>query len=332
MAETDVNPPPTPLSPEETGPLPVRAPGTIHGAGATFPSLLYQKWAQEYRNAGGAPVNYQPIGSSGGIKAVTARSVDFGASDSPMSVQEMAAAPGILHLPMCIGAVVPAYHVPTAPDGLMFTGAVLADIYLGKITRWNDPAIVSLNSGVRLPPRTIVPVFRSDGSGTTAVFTHYLAQVSSEFAARIGEGKSVRWPKGIGAKGNDGVAAIVRGTPGGFGYVEQAFAERNRITFGAVRNRSGKFLKATLASTSEAARNATLPSDFRGMATDTPNPDGYPIVGFTWILVARDSKPPVRHFLRWCLTTGQKSAATYGYAPLPEDVRSRAIAALDALQ
>jgi phosphate transport system substrate-binding protein len=317
---------PTPVSvvaPSSTLQMPVT------GAGATFPALLYQKWAQEYRNAGGAPVNYQPVGSSGGIKAVIAKSVDFGASDSPMSDDELKAASAILHLPMCIGAVVPAYSVPGAPDGLKFTGELLADFALGKVTRWNDRAIAALNPGVRLPALPIVPAFRSDGSGTTAIYTHYLCQASAEFRAKVGEGKSVRWPVGIGAKGNDGVAASVRSTPGGFGYVEQAYAEKNKIAFGAVRNRSGQFVKATLQSASEAARSAKLPADFRAMVTDTSDREGYPIAGFTWILVPAGAKPEVRKFLRWCLVEGQKSAATHDYAPLPESVRARALAALD---
>ncbi len=303
----------------------------INGAGATFPGLLYQRWAQEYRGAGGGQVNYQPIGSSGGVKAITGRTVDFGASDSPMSAEELAAAPGVLHLPMCIGAVVPAYNVPGVKDGLRFTGPVIADIYLGRITRWNDPAIAKLNPGVALPALNIVPAFRSDGSGTTAIFTHYLSKVSGDFEKQVGEGKSVRWPKGIGAKGNDGVAASVKSTPGGFGYIEQAYAEKNGIAFGDVRNASGKFVRASLNSASEAARSIKLPADFRAMATDTKDPDGYPIAGFTWILIQRDAKPEVRKFLNWCLTAGQKSAASHDYAPLPESVRTRALAALKAL-
>jgi len=308
-----------------------RAQGPINGAGATFPALLYQKWAQEYRNSGGGQVNYQPIGSSGGIKAISGRTVDFGATDGPMTASEMQKTPGVVHLPMCIGAVVPAYNVPGVKDGLRFTGPLIADIYLGKVTKWNDPAIAKLNPGVALPAANIVPAFRSDGSGTTAIFTHYLAEVSPAFGREVGEGKSVRWPKGIGAKGNDGVAASVKSTPGGFGYIEQAYAEKNGIAFGDVRNAAGNFVRASLRSASEAARSFKLPSDFRVMTTNTEDPDGYPIAGFTWILIHPDAKPEVRKFLAWCLTNGQKSAAGHDYAPLPENVRAKALAALKAL-
>lgn len=308
---------------------PVQAQTPITGAGATFPALLYQKWAQEYRNAGGAPVNYQPIGSSGGVKAITGRTVDFGASDGPMSASEMQKAPGVLHIPTCVGAVVPAYNVPGVPDGLKLTGPLIADIYLGKVTRWNDPQIAQLNPGVRLPAMNIVPAFRSDGSGTTAIFTHYLTQISPTFNSQVGEGKSVRWPKGIGAKGNEGVAASVKSTPGGFGYIELAYAEKNSISFASVQNRRGAFVRASIASASEAARSFRLPSDFRYIVTNTDDPQGYPITGFTWILIYPDAKPEVKKFLKWCLTQGQKSAASHDYAPLPENVRTRALAAID---
>lgn len=304
----------------------------ITGAGATFPALLYQKWAQQYKNATGRQVNYQGIGSSGGIKSISARAVDFGASDGPMTAQEMVRAPGVRHIPMCAGAVALAYNAPGVPDNVKLTGAVIADIYLGAITRWNDPRIASLNPGVNFPAQAIVPAFRSDGSGTTNIVTNYLSQVSPTFLQRIGVGKSVRWPKGVGGKGNAGVAALIQQTPGGFGYIELAYATENKIKYASVQNQKGAFVRPTLQSTTEAAQGARLPSDFRYIITNTADPQGYPITGFTWILVYQDTKPEVKQFLQWCLTEGQKSAAQFNYAPLPESVRQRALRAVSSLQ
>jgi phosphate transport system substrate-binding protein len=300
----------------------------ISGAGATFPELLYNSWAKEYKASGGAPVNYQGIGSGGGIKAITAKTVDFGASDGPMSPAELQGAPGILHLPMCIGGVVPAFNVPGVTE-LKLTGAVIAEIYLHKITMWNDAKIAALNSGVKLPALRIVTISRADGSGTTAIFTNYLCKVSPAFESGVGEGKAVNWPKpGIAAKGNPGVAALITQTPGAFGYIEAAFADKNKISYASVQNAKGAFIKANLKSVTEAATSARLPSDFRAMITNTNDPEGYAISGFTWILVYPDAKPEVKKFLRWCLTTGQKSASKYDYAPLPAPVQQRALAAL----
>ena len=300
----------------------------VSGAGATFPELLYNSWAKEYKASGGSAVNYQGIGSGGGIKAITAKTVDFGASDSPMSAAELQGAPGIVHVPMCIGGVVPAYNLPGVSE-LKLTGAVLADIFLHKINSWNDPKIAGLNPGVRLPANRIVTVSRSDSSGTTAIFTNYLCKVSPAFESGVGEGKAVNWPKGgLAGKGNPGVSAFVKQTPGAIGYIEQAFAEKNNISFASVQNAKGAFIKASLKSITEAATSAKLPSDFRAMITNTNDPEGYAIAGFTWILVYPDAKPEVKKFLRWSLTTGQKSAAKYDYAPLPAAVQQRALAAL----
>ena len=310
----------------------VLAQGNITGAGATFPELLYNSWAQEYRAAGNGAVNYQGIGSGGGIKAITAKTVDFGASDSPMSPAEMSAAPGVVHIPMCVGSVVPAYNVPGVPTGLKFTGSVIADIYLHKITVWNDPKIKALNPGMNLPATRIVTVSRADGSGTTAIFTHYLCQVSGAFRTTVQEGKSVNWPKpGLAGQKNPGVAALIKQTPGGFGYIELAYAEKNNISFGLVQNAKGNFIKASIASTSEAATSAKLPSDFRMIITNTSDAEGYPIAGFTWILLYPNAKPEVKKFLKWCLTDGQKTASKHDYSPLPEPVRVRALAALSKL-
>jgi phosphate transport system substrate-binding protein len=301
----------------------------LSGAGATFPELLYNNWAKEYKASGGAAVNYQGIGSGGGIKAITAKTVDFGASDSPMSAEERQGAPKILHLPMCAGSVVAAYNAPGVPNGLKLTGDVLADIFLHKITTWNDARIAGLNPGIKLPAVRIVTVSRSDSSGTTAIFTNYLTKVSPAFKTGIGEGKSVNWTKGgLAGKGNAGVAAYIRQTPGAIGYVELAFADKNNITYASLKNAKKNFVAPTLASTSAAAAGVKLPADFCAMATNTSEANGYPIVGFTWILIYPDTKPEVKKFLRWCLTTGQKSAAKYDYAPLPESVQKRVLDAL----
>lgn len=305
----------------------------INGAGATFPELLYTKWAQEYKASGGAAINYQGIGSGGGIKAITAKTVDFGASDGPMTSAELQKAPGILHVPMCVGAVAVAYNVPGAPSDIKLTGEVIAEIYLHKISTWNDAKIAALNPGTKLPNLRIVTVSRADGSGTTAIFTNYLCKVSPSFRTQVGEGKAVNWPRpGVAGKGSPGVAALIKQTPGAIGYVEQAFAEQSKISFAMVKNTKGKFIKPTLQSSSEAATSAKLPDDFRAMITNTSDVKGYPITGFTWILLYPDAKPDVKKFLKWCLTTGQKSAPSHDYAPLPETVRKRALLAVEKLK
>ncbi len=321
---------PAPENPVPGG-IPAYRDGLVTGAGATFPAPLYQKWAQEYRLLSGTMVNYQPIGSSGGIQAVVAGTVDFGASDSPMTDRELASAPGVLHLPTCIGGIVPAYRVAGVADGLCFDGPLLADIFLGTISRWNAPRLVALNPAVRLPALRMVPVFRSDGSGTTAIVTRFLARASTGFRKRVGDGKAVRWPAGIGARGNDGVVAMVRGTPGAIGFVEHAYAVANRLAFGNIGTGSGRMVRASLETITAAAQGVPVPADFRVMLTDTSNADGYPIAGFTWILVRPGARPAVRRFLRWCLVDGQKRASAHGYAPLPESVRRRAVVALDRL-
>jgi phosphate transport system substrate-binding protein len=305
----------------------------LNGAGATFPQLIYQKWFQEYKDKTGVAINYQGIGSGGGIKQITAHSVDFGASDAPMSDAEMQKAPGIQHIPTVAGAVVIAYNLPGVPAGLKFTGPVIANIYLGKIKNWNDPAIAGLNPGAKLPATPIVPVHRADGSGTTNIFTTYLSQVSPDWKNAVGAGKDVKWPGGTGGKGNPGVAALVKQTPGAVGYVELAYADANKIPYGQVQNSSGAWISPTIASTTAAATGVTLPADFREVITNTSAKDGYPITGFTFILVYKEgTKPEVKKFLQWALTDGEKDAATNGYAPLPENVDKQALAAVDALK
>ena len=305
----------------------------VNGAGATFPAPLYLKWFQEYHQDGGPAVNYQAIGSGGGIKNITAHAVDFGASDAPMNAAEMAAAPGILHIPTVAGAVVIAYNVPGIGPGLSFTPTVIADIFLGKITKWNDPAIAKINKGVKLPTTSIAPVHRSDGSGTTNIFTTFLAETSPEWASSVGAGKSVKWPNGLGSKGNQGIAQYLKTNEGGIGYVELNYAVTNNITYGPVRNSKGKFIYPTVAATTAAVDAVPLPGDFRKVAVNTGAATGYPITGFTYLLVYKNgSKPEVKKLLNWMLTTGQKDAAGLQYAPLPPNVKTRALAAVASMR
>ncbi len=301
----------------------------INGAGATFPAPLYLKWFQEYQAQGGPAVNYQAIGSGGGIKNITAHAVDFGASDAPMNGAELRAAPGILHIPTVAGAVVIAYNVPGIGPGLRFTPGVIADIFLGKITRWNDPAIARLNPGSKLPGIGIFTAHRSDGSGTTNIFTTFLGETSGEWQGSVGMGKSVHWPVGLGGKGNQGVAQLIKQNEGGIGYIELAYAVTNSISYGLVRNARGKFIYPTVEDTSEAVDGVAMPADFRKVAVNTSAPNGYPITGFTFILVYKNgTRPEVKRLLEWCLTTGQRDAAGAYYAPLPPGIRRRALAAL----
>ncbi len=300
----------------------------INGAGATFPAPLYNAWAQDYAQKRQVSINYQAIGSGGGIKAITARSVDFGATDSPMTDAELAQAQGVLHIPTCVGCVVAAYNIPGVQVSIRLTGAVLAEMFTGKVGTWNHPSIAALNPGVKLPAIRVVPVSRADSSGTTAIFTSYLTRVSPSFKAEIGEGKSVNIKVGVKGKGNDGVAALVRQTPGAVGYVELAFAEKNKMPFATIQNAKGNWIVASIRSATESATAKDLPADFRAMITNTQDKEGYPIAGFTWLLMYPNAKREVKDFIRWCLTDGQKLAAKYDYAPLPESVRRRAFAAI----
>ena len=308
----------------------------LNGAGATFPYPLYSKWFDVYAQVDPtARFNYQSIGSGGGIRQILARTVDFGATDSPMTDAQLAQAPGeLLHLPMVIGAVVATYHVPGQPQ-LRFTPEVLADIFLGKITRWNAPPLASLNPGVALPDQPIVVVHRADGSGTTAIWVDYLSKISPEWATKVGRGTAVKWPVGIGGKGNEGVAGQVKNTPGTLGYVELAYAMTNQLPVAAIRNRAGEFVVPSVASTTAAAAGVaeTLPPDFRVSLTDAPGEDAYPIASFTWLLVYRAQLDEARgralvHFLRWALHEGQQYAASLHYAPLPPAVVARVEATL----
>jgi phosphate transport system substrate-binding protein len=305
----------------------------INGAGATFPAPIYTKWFAEYNKLHpDVQINYQPLGSGAGIRQITARTVFFGASDGPMTPEQMQAAPGkILHLPTVLGAVVPIYNIPgVSPSGnnvLQFTGPVLADIFLGKITKWNDPAIAKANPGVTLPSADIVVAHRSDGSGTTYIWVDYLAKVSPEWKKRVGVNTSVNWPTGVAAAKNDGVAAIVAQTPGAIGYVELIYALQTKAAYGTVQNYNGKFVKASVESVTAAAAEAakSIPADYRVSITNAPGDGAYPISSFTWLLLYQDPKDKAQakvmnDFVKWALTDGQKFCGDLGYAPLPKNV------------
>ena len=301
----------------------------INGAGATFPYPIYQKWFAEYNKLhGDIRINYQPLGSGAGIKQVTERTVFFGASDGPMTTEQLTAAPGkLLHLPTVLGAVVPVYNVPGLSQELKFDGPVLANIFLGKITKWNDPAITALNPGVTLPGSDIVVAHRSDGSGTTYIWVDYLSKVSPEFKKTVGVGTAVKWPVGVAGAKNDGVAAIVSQTPGALGYVELIYALNTKTAYGQVKNMNGKFVKASIDSVTAAAAAAAkqMPADYRVSITNAPGDGVYPVSSFTWLLLYQDPKDKKQgkamvDFMKWALSDGQKFAGQMGYAPIPQNV------------
>jgi phosphate transport system substrate-binding protein len=315
------------------------SPLQINGAGATFPNPIYSKWFAEYtRLHPDVQVNYQPIGSGGGIRQLTSQTVFFGATDGPMTDEQLEAAPGpILHFPTVLGAVVPVYNLPDVTGELKFSGPVLADIYLGKIKKWNDPAIAKLNAGVKLPSTDIAVVHRSDGSGTTFIFVDYLSKVSPEFKSKVGVNTSVNWPTGVGGKGNDGVAGLVRQTPGALGYVELIYAAQTSIAFGPVQNAAGEFVKASPDSVTKAAASATVPDDFRVSITNPSGAGAYPISSFTWLLLYQNPTDTARSkamvdFVKWAISDGQKFATELGYAPLPAGVVSQEMAALGKIR
>ncbi len=309
----------------------------INGAGATFPNPIYSKWFSEYNKLHpNVEINYQSQGSGAGIQQVTKQTVFFGATDGPMTNDQLLAAPGkIMHFPTVLGAVVPVYNIPNVNAELKFTGPLLADIFLGKITKWNDPAIAKLNAGVSLPPRDITVVHRSDGSGTTYIWVDYLAKVSPEWKSKVGVGNSVNWPAGVGGKGNEGVAGLVTQSPGSIGYVELIYALQNKIAYGPVQNMAGEFVKATTQAVTAAAAGATgkMPPDFRVSITNAPGTGVYPISSFTWLLFYENPKDKNQakamvDFMKWALSDGQKYCADLGYAPLPEAVVKLEMAAL----
>ena len=309
---------------------------TLNGAGATFPYPMYSKWFSEYHKAHpDIEINYQSIGSGGGIRQVLAGTVDFGASDGPMTDEQLSQAKTkILHIPTVLGADVPAYNIPGVSEELKFTPETLAGIFLGKITSWNDAALTKINPGANLPNQPIIVIHRSDGSGTTYIWTDYLSKVSSEWANGPGKGTSVKWPVGLGGKGNEGVAGQIRQLQGSIGYVELIYAVQNKIPYGTVKNSSGNFVKASLESVTAATASAkSMPADFRVSITNAPGKDAYPISSFTWLLIPEKSKDPnkgkiLADFLNWMVDDGQKMTAELTYAPLPDTVATKVKAAI----
>jgi phosphate transport system substrate-binding protein len=313
---------------------------TLNGAGATFPNPMYSKWFSEYHKLhADVEINYQAIGSGGGIRQVLAGTVDFGASDGPMTDDQLSQAKiKILHIPTVLGAVVPAYNVPGVKEEVKFTPDVLADIFLGKISNWNDPRIAKANPEIKFPNQDIVVAHRSDGSGTTYIFTDYLSKVSSDWQSQVGKGTSVRWPKGLGGKGNEGVTGMIRQIPGSIGYVELIYAVQNNVPYGVVQNAAGAFVKASLESVTAAAASVrSMPADFRVSITNPPGKDAYPISSFTWLLIPVKAKDPAKgkiivDFLNWMLDDGQKMTAALSYAPLPTSVVSKVKVAIKQIQ
>ena len=311
---------------------------TINGAGATFPYPIYSKWFDEYAKVDpSVRFNYQSIGSGGGQKQIMAQTVDFGASDGPMSDDNLAKAPGkLLHIPTVAGAVVVTYNLSGIPS-LKLDGDTLSGIFLGTIKKWNDPKLAALNPGVNLPDMDMVVVHRSDGSGTTYIWTDYLSKVSSEWKEKVGTNTSVNWPTGLGGKGNEGVAGQIKQTQGAVGYVELIYAIQNKMPYADVKNASGEFVKATLQSITGAMATAQIPDDFRFSVTNAPGQDAYPICGATWLLVYQQQKNAVKgkkmvEFLKWALTKGEGMAQQLDYAPLPDSLRDRALKRIDEIK
>jgi phosphate transport system substrate-binding protein len=318
----------------------VRASILINGAGATFPYPIYSKWFDEYTKVdSSARFNYQSIGSGGGIKALKDKTVDFGASDAPLSNEEAAQMPGpVLHFPTVMGAVVLAYNIEGVKQPIRLTGPVIADIFLGKIIKWSDPAITGLNPGITFPDDPIVTAHRSDGSGTTYIFTDYLTKASPEWAAKAGKGKSIKWPNGVGGKGNEGVTGVIQQTPGAIGYVELIYALSNKISFATVKNREGNWVVPSLDGVTAAAAGAAsdMPADFRVSITDAPGAQSYPISSFTWILLYKQQTDRTKgealiKFMKWALADGQKYTAALYYAPIPAPVVEKELAQLSQI-
>jgi phosphate transport system substrate-binding protein len=311
----------------------------INAAGATFPYPIYSKWFDEFHKThSNVEINYQSIGSGGGIKQLQAGTVDFGASDKPLDDKQMADFKvHVYHFPTVLGAVVPSYNIPGLNTELKFTPAALAGIYLGKIRKWNDPELTKSNPGVNLPGDEIVVIHRSDGSGTTFVWTDYLSKVSPEWKSKVGSNTSVNWPVGLGGKGNEGVAGTLSQTPNAIGYVELIYAIQNHMSYGSVQNAAGKFVKADLAGVTGAAAAKSMPSDFRVSITDAPGASAYPIASFTYLLIPEkiaDSgkRDAIKEFLRWMIKDGQKDCAGLSYAPLPHNVAAAEEKQIDKVQ
>jgi phosphate transport system substrate-binding protein len=312
----------------------------INGAGATFPYPIYSKWFSEYSaQHPGVEINYQSIGSGGGIRQVTTGTVDFGASDGPMTDEQLAnSSVKLIHIPTVLGAVVPIYNLPGVNTELKFSGDVLADIYLGKISNWSDPRIAKDNPGVKLPSQDIIVVHRSDGSGTTYIFTDYLSKVNSDWKNGPGKGTAVAWPRGIGGKGNESVAGLVRQMPGTIGYVELIYAMQNKIAFGYVKNAAGNWVKGNIDGVVEAAASVKqIPSDYRVSITNAPGKGAYPISSFTWLLIPTQPKDAakarvIKDFLLWMLDHGESEVSALYYAPLPKNVADKVRASVNQLK
>jgi phosphate transport system substrate-binding protein len=313
----------------------------LNAAGATFPYPIYSKWFDVYHQAHpDVQINYQSIGSGGGIRQLLDKTVDFGASDGPMSDEQLKqASVPILHFPTVLGAAVPSYNLSGVQGDLNFTPEALAGIYLGKVMKWNDPAIAGANPGVKLPNDDIVVVHRSDGSGTSYIWTDYLSKVSPEWQQKVGKGTSVNWPVGLGGKGNEGVSALIQQTPGALGYVELIYAVQNKIPYGKVKNSSGTFVKADLASVSAAAAAAakSMPDDFRVSITNPEGKTAYPIASFTWLLIPAKfsdaaKRDVVKDFLKWMLTDGQQYCEALAYAKLPKEVVAKEMKAIAKIE
>jgi len=322
---------------------PAPAPDTImlNGAGASFPYPIYAKWFSDYNKIhSDIQINYQSIGSGGGIRQLLSGTVDFGASDAPMTDEQLSQAKSkVLHFPTVLGAVVPTYNIPGVSHELEFTGQVLADIFLGKVTKWNDPEIVNLNKGANLPAQDIVVVHRAEASGTSYVWTDYLSKVSPEWQSKVGRNTSLNWPVGLGGKGNEGVTGLVKQTPGAIGYVELIYAVQNQIPYGRVRNAVGVFLKADLAGVTAAAAGyaKSMPEDFRISITNAPGKAAYPICSFTYLLVPTriedaNKKQVIKDFLTWMLNDGQKAAEPLSYARLPKEVVAKELKQISQIQ
>ena len=312
----------------------------INGAGSTFGYPIYSRWADDFHKLRpNVEINYQSVGSGAGIRQLLAGTVDFGASDAPMTDAQLAQSKSpVLHFPTVLGAVVPTYNVPGITAELKFTPQALAGIFLGKITKWNDPAITRTNSGLKLPSASIVVIHRSDGSGTSFIWTDYLSKVSADWKNKVGSGTSVNWPVGLGGKGSEGVTGLIQQTPNSIGYVELTYAIQNHILFGAVQNSSGEFVKASLESVTAAAASAadSMPKDFRVSITNPPGKDAYPIASFTWLLVPTTipdaaKRDDIKNFLHWMLTEGQSDAEPLAYAKLPSDVIDKEAATISEI-
>jgi phosphate transport system substrate-binding protein len=321
--------------------LAAEGPVLLNAAGATFPYPIYSKWFDLYHTShSNVQINYQSIGSGGGIRQLLDKTVDFGASDGPMNDDQLKqASVPILHFPTVLGAAVLSYNVPGVQTDLNFTPEALSGIFLGKVTKWNDPSIASANSGVKLPGDDIVLVHRSDGSGTTYIWTDYLSKVSPEWQTKVGKGTSVNWPVGLGGKGNEGVSALIQQTPGSLGYVELIYAVQNKMSYGKVKNSSGAFVKADLASVSAAAAAAAkfIPDDFRVSITNPEGKEAYPIASFTWLLIPSKfadaaKRDVVKDFLKWALTDGQQYAEALSYAKLPKEIVAKEMKAIAQIQ